>query len=267
MPKQVVHHHLKERKKIGSVQRAIDILNLFDSQSQELGMTDIAEALRLHKSTVAGLMATLEVNGYLDQNPLTRKYRLGLKLVERAFIALNQLEVRQIAQPHLRALRDAHDESVNLGIRDGIEVVYIERLAGNQSLGIHGHIGKRAPLHCTGLGKALLAWLPPEEVESLIAQCNFTALTEKTITDPQQYRDELQRTRERGFAIDDEENELGGRCVAAPIFDHRGHTVAAISISVPLPRIPPARIPEFGDSVRATAKAISTRLGYMQRPY
>ncbi len=257
----------EERRRIGSVQRAIDILNLFGSQAPELGTTDISQALGLHKSTVSGLVSTLEANGYLDQNPTTRKYRLGIKLVERSSMLLKQIEVRKVALPFLEALRDSCGESVNLGIRDGVEVVYIEQLQSIHPLGLREEIGKRASIHCTALGKALVAWLPPDAIQQVVERCEFRPITPNTITDREQFLAELERTRERGFAIDDEEIELGGRCVAAPIFDHRGQPVAAVSVSVPLPRIPVSEIPRFAEKVRGTAKAVSSRLGYPYRPY
>ena len=142
-------------KLIGSVERAFDILNLFDGRSPELGMTEIARALGLHKSTVASLIYTLEARGYLNQNPVTRKYRLGLKLVERASIVLSHVEIRQVALPHLQVLRDEFDESVNLAVLDGAYVVYVERLVGTRALGVRTEVGKLEPAHSTALGKAI----------------------------------------------------------------------------------------------------------------
>jgi DNA-binding IclR family transcriptional regulator len=256
-----------ERKKIGALQRAFDILNLFDAHTKELGNTEIAQTVQLHKSTVAGLIHTLEVNGYLAQNPATRKYRLGLKLVERAAVALNQLDLREIAQPHLRALRDECNESVNLAIQDGAEVVYIERLFGGHALGIRSEIGKRAALHSTALGKAILAWRAPKQTQEFLKNYEFETVTPKTFTRRDQFLRELTKTRERGFAIDDEENEIGGRCVAAPVFDASGAPVAAISVSVPIQRFPANDVPRLGARVREAARAISYQLGYLPKPF
>ena len=254
-------------KVIGSVQRALDILNLFNGQNTELGTTEIAEALKLHKSTTAGLVYSLEANGYLQQNPATRKYRLGFKLIERAAVVFEQLQVRQVAQPHLQALRDQLDESVNLAIRDGMQIVYIERLFGGKTLGIRTEVGRRAHLHSTALGKAIWACLPPAEAQALIARYKFEPVTLHTITEPVKFQQDLNKARECGYALDDEENELGGRCVASPIFDHAGRVVAAVSVSVPISRFPTSEISRFGEMVKETAKAISRGLGYMPRPY
>ncbi|MBI5649927.1 MAG: IclR family transcriptional regulator [Chloroflexi bacterium] len=257
----------RERKKIGALQRAFDILNLFDAQTKELGNTDIARAVQLHPSTVAGLIHTLEVNGYLAQNPATRKYRLGLKLVERAAVALNHLDLREIAQPYLRALRDECNESVNLAIQDGAEVVYIEQLFGSHALGIRSEIGKRAALHSTALGKAILAWRAPKPTQEFLKTYKLTAITPKTITRRDQFLRELTRTRAHGFALDDEENEIGGRCIAAPIFDARGAPIAAVSIAVPIQRFPDKVVPRLGARVRKVAHAISQQLGYAPKSF
>ena len=252
------------RRTIGSVQRAIDILDLFDDQTSQLGITEIAAALDLHKSTAAGLVYTLEHNDYLEQDPATRKYRLGLKLVERASTALEQIDVRELALPHLRELRDWCDESVNLAIRDGGHIVYIERLPSTHPLGMRSKVGTRASVHSTALGKAILSCMPPAEVQQLIAQYGLPAITPQTITDPKQFLLEIDRTRERGFALDNEENEMGVRCVAAPICDHAGRVVAAASVSAPIQRVPMSEVPRYGRKVSETARAISSKLGNRQ---
>ncbi len=254
-------------KKIGSVQRAIDILNLFGPQCPEMGTTEMARALGLHKSTTASLVSTLAANGFLSQNPDTRKYRLGLKLVERAFAMLDQVEIRQIAYPHLQELRNQWNETVNLGILDGPDMVYVERMLGTKALGMRSEVGRRAPAHSTGLGKAILSCLPLAQVRAFVERYGLPSITPKTITDPDTFFAELERTRERGYAIDDEENEIGGRCIAVPVFDHTGHPVAAVSVSAPTARLPLEDVPHVGAQVRETAKAISRGLGYLPRSF
>jgi DNA-binding IclR family transcriptional regulator len=250
------------RRTIKSLQRAIDILGLFDGESPELGITEIAEALDLHKSTVAGLVYTLEDNDYLVQDITTRKYRLGFRLLERAFTLLDQIDLRVVARPHLDELRDWCDESVNLAIRDGEEIVYIERLATTQTLGMRAKVGYRGLMHCTALGKAILAWSARSDVEQIAADVGLPAATSKAITDLDQLLEELVRVREQGFALDDEENEVGVRCVAAPILNHVGQPVAAVSVSAPAHRLPVVRVPVYGARVKEAADAISLSLGY-----
>ena len=247
---------------IKSLQRAINILDLFDEQTVELGITEIAEKLGLHKSTAAGLVYTLEHNAYLHQDPETRKYSLGFKLVERASTLLDQFDVRKAARPHLEELIAWCDESVNLAVRDGGQIVYIERLTTTRSLGMRAKVGYRASLHCTALGKAILSCLPLKTVEELVAQYGLPAVTANSITDLAQFLQEIDRTREQGFALDDEEIEIGVRCVAAPIFDHAGRPAAAVSISSPVLRFPLSEVPLYGQKVVEAADAISAKLGY-----
>lgn len=257
----------QKSKTIGSVQRAIDILNLFEPQSPELGTTDIARAMNLAKSTVAGLIYTLERNGYLEQNPANRKYRLGYKIAERTGVFLQQFDLRQIAVPILERLRDECQESVNLAVLDGTNVIYIERMHGTNTLGMRSEIGKREKIHSTALGKAILASLPKLEVDKIIENYDFVPITHRTITSKAALTSELETIRQRGYAIDDQENELGGRCVASALTNFRNDPIAAISISVPIQRLPNDRITEFGRKVRSAAAEISTKLGAREKDY
>jgi IclR family transcriptional regulator, KDG regulon repressor len=253
-----------DRKIIGSVQKAIDILNLFDAQNPELGTTEIAVTLEMPKSTAAGLVHTLKVNGCLEQNPQNRKYRLGFKLVELSTRLLNQIGLRQAALPHLRMLRDWCNEGVNLAVQDGGEVIYIERLFGTGILGMRSEIGKREPAHSTALGKAILSRSSDTEIKNFIDRCGLPAITPHTLTERARFIADLQLTRERGFALDNEENELGGRCVAAPIMDYARRVAAAVSISAPVQRLPDSQIALYGAKVKETAAMISRQLGYFE---
>lgn len=252
----------KERRVMGSLQRAFDILDLFSNSSPELGITEIAQRLELHKSTASGLIYSLEQGGYLDQNPENRKYRLGLKFLERSTVLLGQIEIREVARPFLFELRDWAQESINLAIHDQSEVVYIERYLSEQGLSYHNVVGKRAPVHSTALGKAILSELPVEEAEEILQSYKFKSKTEYTLTTVEAVLKDLVVSKERGFALDDQEHGLGGRCVASPIFDHHFQPIAAVSISVPLARIPKDRISYYGDKVKEVAHKISLKLGY-----
>jgi DNA-binding IclR family transcriptional regulator len=250
-------------KLIGAVERALTILDLFTMSAPELGITEIAAATGLHKSTAAGLVHTLAIKGYLAQNPLTRKYRLGLKLVERAALVLGSLDFRQAALPCLRQLRDAFDETVNLALLDDGQVVYVECLPGTKALGMQSKIGQRGPFHSTALGKAIMAYYQPTEVAAHIAHYGLRRITAHTVTDPAVFHRQLAEVRRLGYALYDEENEHGGRCVAAPIFDHTGRPVAAISVSMPTLRLPLAEAAQVGARVREAAQAISASLGHV----
>jgi len=259
----VPRNQSRNTKGISSVNRALSILELFDHHTDELGVTEMARHLNLHKSTLSGLVHTLLDRGYLDRNPVTRKYHLGIKLIERAFVALSHLDISRIALPYMESLREWRDETVNLAILDGDEVVYIERLLSSHTLGMHSRIGKRAMAYSTALGKALLSQLPESELEAFLANFNPVPVTPNTITDLQKFRDELELVRRQGYAVDMEENEVGGVCIGAPIIDHRFKAIAAISIAIPKARISPRDLPELGAKVMETAQAISRGLGYM----
>ncbi len=250
------------RKLIASVQRALDILDLFNNGNVELGNAEIARIVDLPIGTASGLIYTLKANHYLDQNPANRKYRLGLKLAERAAVLLDQLDLRKVAAPYLEEIRDWCGESVNLAVCDGNEVVYIERMFGNHSLGIRSELGRRGTLHSTSLGKAILSSLPEAERKNLLKDYNFTSVTKFTITDPDKFEIELGNVQKRGYAVDEQENELGGRCVGAPILDRYGYPIAAISISVPIQRFPEEDVIKYGKKLVETAGIISQKMGH-----
>ncbi len=249
-------------KLIGAVERALDILELFNERTPELGTTEIADATGLHKSTAAGLIYTLAAKGYLAQNPTNRKYRLGLKVISRARVVLGSMDLRQIALPYLHHLRDQFDETVNLAILDAGDMVYVERLLCGHALGMRSEVGKRERAHSTALGKAILAYSEPGDVQTYVTRYGLASTTERTITDWATLEQHLALARRQGYAIDDEENQVGGRCVAAPIFDYTGRPIAAISISAPAARLALGAIPRIGDQVSAAASAISASLGY-----
>jgi IclR family KDG regulon transcriptional repressor len=251
------------RKSIASVQRALDILNLFNNQHVELGNSEIAKLLDLHTGTAAGLIYTLKLNNYLDQNPINRKYRLGLKLAERAAVLFDQLDLRKVSAPFLEDLRDWCGESINLAIRDGNKVVYIERMFGGHSLGIRSELGRRGSLHSTSLGKAIFSFLPTTEQEILLSTYKFYSVTKLTITDRATFINELSIIKQRGYALDEQENELGGRCIGAPLFDRFGYPIAAISISVPIQRFPDADIDKYGKKLIEVSEAISRKMGHL----
>ena len=256
----------KDPRIISSLQRALDILSLFGPQSPELGITDIAKALNLHKSTASGLVYTLERNGYIAQNPDNRRYHLGLQLVERAGVLLDQIEIRKIAMPELEDLRDWSSESVNLAILEENQIIYIERLLTDKSLGFRNHIGKRAPPHSTALGKAILSHLPPQQALAILQSYPLESMTPNTITDVERLMRQFEAFRRCGYAIEREENEIGGLCISAPIHNYGATPIAAVSVSFPLSRLDEAIIADCGAKVREAAQRVSVKLGYTLVP-
>jgi IclR family KDG regulon transcriptional repressor len=251
------------RKVIASVQHSLNIINLFSSAHAELANSDIARMLEMDPGTVAGLVYTLKINNYLDQNPENRKYRLGFKLAERGSVLLAQIDLRKIAAPILEDLLEWSGESVNLAIRDHQEVVYVERLFGSHSLGIRSELGKRAPLHSTALGKAILASMGVSQVQTILDDYKLVSVTPNTIINLNDFMDELEKVRRNGFALDEEENELGGRCLAAAVMDNNRRPIAAISISAPIQRLPLERIAEYGERIKTAALELSLKIGYL----
>ena len=251
-----------KRRKIASVQKAIDILDLFNEDLKELGNSEIAKMLDIPTGTASGLIYTLKSNHYLDQNPDNQKYRLGIRLIDRAAVLLNQIDLRNIASPYLEKIGNWCGESVNLALRDEGEVVYIERLNSRHSLGIRAEIGKRGPIHSTALGKAIVAHLPQNEISSFLENHNFFPVTQYTITNSSMFEKELEEVRTRGYSVDEQENEIGGRCVAAPIFNQDGYPVAAISVSVPVQRLPVDQVPVFGAKLKEASGNISKKNGF-----
>jgi len=247
---------------IGSVQKALDILNTFDVQKSELSLTDLSVLLSMNKSTLFSLLRTLERNGYVIQNPHTKRYRLGTRLLERAALVVNYADVGRVAPPFLDELRDKVGENVHLGVLNDGEVVYLYRAQGLESLSVNSRPGMRAPAHCTAMGKAMLAFLPDVEQASIIARHGLSARTPHTITDPVLLQQHLQEIRQQGYAVDAEEHHIGSQCIAAPILDMRDQMVAAISVSVPSVRMGGARRSYIVQSVTEYGRTISGQLGW-----
>jgi DNA-binding IclR family transcriptional regulator len=247
---------------INSVQRAIEILALFNVRERELGITEIATHLGVAKSTVAGLVYTLEKNGYMDQDQDTRRYRLGLRLIERAATALDTIEIRQIAFPYIARLRDSFDESVYLGVPRNSEIVIIGRVLCSKVLGVRTGIGESIPFLETAVGTAYLSGQADDFVQQAIDDhLGQTTQTPKK-SQIQSIRREISEAGQTGYAVNHRGREGGVSYIASPIFDITGSSIATVSVSVPTIRLPSTAIPEFGESVRETALSISSELGY-----
>jgi DNA-binding IclR family transcriptional regulator len=246
---------------VRSVRRAVRILEAF-REGRSLTVTELARALKLPKSSVYELVSTLAAEGLVKKEDSSRRYRLGLRLVELARAANQDLEVRQVARPLLEKLRDEFNETVQLTVLDGEEILYVDGCESSRPLRTFFQPGDRAPLYCTALGKAILANLPPGEKERRLRRRTFKAFTRGTLTDPAALRRELDRTSARGYSVDDMEHEEDVRCVGAPIRDREGRVFASISVSGPAHRLKAGRDPEIARRVMAVAEEISRQLGY-----
>ena len=222
---------------VRSVQRALTLLRTFLAHDGELSAAELSKETGLDPSTVFRLLATLEAQGFVEINHATAKCRPGVILLELGSRFLKNNDVRSRSIGYLERLRDEFGETVHLTIMDGNEVVYLEKLAGLHPIGfMSSRVGNRSPAHCTGVGKALLAYLSDEQLAQRYPDGRLKRYTEQTITDFEELRAELARVRKRGYAVDLEEHELGVKCVAAPTFDHK-EIAAAVSVSGPVDRM------------------------------
>lgn len=245
-----------------TVARALALLQYLSRHPGEHGVRALASDLDLSPSTTYRLLETLAATGFVRQNRQTDRYSIGVAAIQLGIAALGSLDLTAVAPPALRELVAATGESAFLAVLDDTAVVYLLKEEGRHSIRTTARLGSRRPLHCTGLGKALLAARPPEEAAALLARAGLPAQTPHTITDPDILLAQLAEVRERGYATDHEEVEEGLACIAAPIRDYRGETIAAVSMAGPVARIVPYEA-RFGCLVAATARQISTALGYI----
>lgn len=253
----------KVKTRLTSVANAARLLQAFTLETPELGISDLAKRLGLAKSTVHRLASTLIEARFLEQNQKTVKYQLGLAVFQLGACVANRMDVSVQSVPYLESLMEQTGETVHLAILDGSEVLYINKIESRQTIRSYTWVGRRGPVYCTGVGKALLAFQPPEKIEQMIAS-GLAQRTPHTITDPDKFRRHLSDIRDRGYAIDDEEIEIGLRCVGAPIRDHSGEVIASISLAGPSQRLTRERLTTYATRVIDTADTISARLGYAQ---
>ncbi|WNS79940.1 IclR family transcriptional regulator [Domibacillus sp. DTU_2020_1001157_1_SI_ALB_TIR_016] len=250
---------------VKSVARALDIIALVSASPRGLGVTEIANGMDINKSSVFRTLATLEQYGYIEQHKETGRYRIGYAFLEVSSRLLESLDVRSEAQDVLRQLEAETNEVVHLVVYDRGEVVYIEKLDGHEALRMHSKVGRRAPVHCTSVGKAILAHLPQSEVNDILERRGLPVHTDQTITTKEAYLAELARVREAGYALDLEENEPGICCIAAPVFDHHGAIAAAVSISGPTLRMTDERLKALRERMIKAGSDISERLGWKRK--
>lgn len=246
--------------RLSSVANAILLMKSFSDEHSELGISALAERLRLAKSTVHRLASTLVEAGMLEQNPETGKYRLGLALFELGSLVRRKIDISLEAKPWLMTLREQTDETVDLSILDHGGVVCVNFLESKKVNRISSGIGLRKPVHCTAEGKALIAFQSPVAIERILSG-KLERRTPRTLTDLDELQAELATIRTRGYATDDEEYELGVRSIAAPIRDDSGNSVAAVGVAGPTQRLTKNRLAGLARHVIEAAKAISRRLG------
>lgn len=246
---------------VQSIERAIQILNCFNTSTPELTLNEIASELNLNKSTVHGILNTLKHYGLVEQDEERGKYRLGMHILVLGNRLLDRLEVRTVASPVIQELCETVGETVHLVILRGTDVVYIDKCTSSRSFQVFTTIGMRFPAYVTGVGKVLLADKSDIELREILPPI-LHRVTEYTIGSREELIKHLEQVRQQGYAFDKDENEIGLRCVAAPIFDHTCKAVAAISVAGPSVRLSDERLEDLVGVVRNSAAEISRRLGY-----
>src|SRR5438270_1371038 len=231
------------------LQRGLRLLHLFSESPRGLTAKQVAALSRLPVSTVHRFLANLVTAGFLNRDG-EGTHHLGIACFSIGQAAVGQLDIRRLSLPYLRELNQQTRETIHLTVRQGLSAVYVEKLDSPEPLRIHSRIGASVPLHCTAVGKVLLAHLPATELEKIAGQLDLRRFTENTIGSLQELQTELNRVRRDGFACDLEEHELHIRCIAAPIWDHAGAVNASLSVTGPLVRMATARIRQIASLIR-----------------
>ena len=248
--------------KVQVIERTLEILEVLALEPEGLGVTEISTRVALHKSTVHRILSTLHEWGYVEKGTEADKYKLGMKIIDICSIHLNKIELKTEAYPLLRILTEKSKQPVHLARLEDGQVIYIDKVDVNNSIRMYSQIGRRVPVHCTALGKVLVAGLLDEDVQRIVEEKGLARVTQRTITDRELFMKEVRNVRAREYAIDDEENEEGIRCIAAPIRDYSGKVVAALSTSGASDLFTYNRIESLKEDVMDTGRKISVRMGY-----
>jgi DNA-binding IclR family transcriptional regulator len=238
-----------------SVERALLILECLDSSRRGLNISEISRKLSIPKSSTHVIMVTLERLGYVQKREESLNYMLGLKAYGLGLGMMKSLSISEAALPHMRALSNQLHLHSHLAVPDGDQGVYIQKVDTPGLIKIDTYVGRRMDLHCTGVGKIILAFGPPELCERLLAKPVYIRYTRNTITSPRLLKRELVRVRKIGYGIDDEEEELGVRCVAVPVFQN-GRFAAALSVTGTTAQIPTSAIDEIAAELRKASAAM-----------
>jgi DNA-binding IclR family transcriptional regulator len=247
---------------LSTVRNAARLLKVFRSRETDLGVSELSRRLGLGKSTVHRMLTTLVAEGLVEQDPRTGGYRLGIVMFELGQAVRVHMDLHAAVGQVLTELRAQTGESSQVGVLDGHEVVYVDRMESAHSLRLFTDTGRRVPVHCTSSGKVLLAFLPEVRRQAVLRSAPFDALTPHTITSRSQLSADLERIRRRGWAEAVNEREIGIASIAAPIRDVSGEVTAAISIGVPLARCNVMALRRLAPVIMEAAEAASRRLGW-----
>ena len=251
----------KSKNLLSSLNDALNILEVVAYDARPFGISEISRMTGYPKSKVHRVFSTLARRGYVRKDSNTGRYQLTLRFLEIGGVAVNQLEIKQVARPYLEKLRDLSGEAAHLAVMDEEGVFYIDKIESAQSIRMYSYIGGRAPIHCTAVGKVLLAHQPAEKIQRVFLR-ERKQYTSHTILDKAKLAEEFKKIRRHGFALDNEELEIGLFCVAAPIRNYSGSVIAAVSISGPGVRLTRSKIKELIPLVIKTGAELSADLGY-----
>jgi IclR family transcriptional regulator, KDG regulon repressor len=253
---------LSSRYRIHVIDRAVQILDCFGFDHPELSVSEVGLSTGLHKSTAHRILMALEYNDLIKQNPETGKYHLGIKLFKLGHQAVSQLKLRETCRPFLIRIMNKTEETAHLAVLDDDQVLYLDKVEGPHALRMPSRVGRHIPTYCTSLGKAMLSCLEEQEVKRILRKQALKAYTPNTVKNLDLLLADLRAIRNRGYSIDNEEIEIGLRCVGAPIKDYTGAMVGAISAAAPSARLSGQKVSSVGKLVMAVAEEISAKLGY-----
>jgi len=242
--------------------KSLSVLELLLRQDSDMNITEISEKLGFYPSTTHRILDTLKYWDYVEQDSHTQKYQLGLKALELGMTKLHKMDLVREATPYLKELVNQYNETVHLGALEKKEVMYLAKKESSQTIRMISYVGKRAPLHCTALGKVLLAYLPKEKRRKILEGKQLPRLTERTITDKEELEKNLKQIKKQGFALDNEENEKDVCCIAVPIRNYQGTVIAALSISRPSFRMYKNKQKDLEKALIEIGEKISKRMGY-----
>lgn len=251
----------KRNYDITALQRGLSLLHLFSEFPRGLSAKRVAALSRLPVSTVHRFLANLVTAGFLNRDA-EGTHHLGIACFCIGQAAVGQLDIRRLSLPYLQELNQQTRETIHLTMRHGLSAVYVEKLDSPEQLRIHSRIGASVPLHCTAVGKVMLAYMPQDEQDLVLPQLDLKRLTPNSVGNLQELRTELYRVRKNGYACDLEEHELHIRCVAAPIWDHTGSVQSSLSITAPTLRMPVTRLRQLAPVIQSAGLKISSELGY-----
>lgn len=249
---------------VPALEKAIAIIETLSEHDSPLGVSELCKLVDIPKTSVFFILNTLDKHQYLSKTE-DGKYKLGNKFINIGLGILNKIEIREVAKPYMEKLLLETGFTVHLAVLDNGEAMYVEKVEKRGFVKFSTYIGQRLPLHASGVGKSLAAYIPDEELDAIIRLKGLPEKTENTITNPLELKAELAKIRTLGYAVEDEEGESGIRCIGVPILDHENMPVASVSVTALRADLPIPDIQLVGEKVKQTALHISTRLGYSKR--